>query len=865
MLVEEISRPSAGADRASSSHLVSIVTYRLDTRLRRRTGDLITLVLAIGILGGVAMAAVAAGRATQSAYAAFLARTNASDLTMSTYGNGNVASANNFSPTLAAAIDRLPGIRKVDSWVGVGAFRMTPDGAPEVSTVGNLLNLAASKGEYFDLDRATPVQGRLPDPRRADEFMTTAAGAHALHLHVGQVVPVGFYTAQEFQSPGFGTPSIQPAILLHMRLAGVVVFNDRVIIDDTDQFPANVVFTPALTKLVADSDTQGTWYSIKLANAFRDVPRIEEELVHILPTGSVGNFSLTSVAETKVEGSTRPEAIALGAFGLIAALATIGIALSIITRHLQSLESEHQVLRAVGAPPVAILADGLVGIILAVVAGAALAEILALVVSPLSPLGPIRQVYHPGGLHTDVTVMGLGLLVLVIVPVVFGAFAAYRRSPGRLAHREQPSPTGSSVAERAVAVTNMSLAAGVGLRFALEPGSGRSAVPTRSVLAGTVIAVTVVTATLTFGSGLQTLITQPALYGWNWNFTLEGEMGVPPQAQRALSKDTEVAAWSGYQDLNMQVDGETVPALLQIDNRAAVAPPTLSGHGIEAGDQIVLGAATLSRLHARVGQRVAVGLGSPNTAPLYIPPRLGVIVGTATFPSVAGSSTFADHTSMGTGALISKGIVTASLNAFLQGLDPTLDGPSLVFVRLKPGISRGAAMADMRRIVAVANDAFASDPNATGAAITILGVQRPAEIVNYQATGDTPLILAAALAFGAVLSLSLNLVASVRRRARAFALLKTLGFTRRQLAATISCQATTIMVISLAIGIPLGIVVGRQLWVLFAKDINAVPRPTVPLSIAAVAIGGIVLANLVAAIPRRLAVRTPAALVLRAE
>ncbi|MGH7735102.1 MAG: hypothetical protein ACREOE_15805, partial [Gemmatimonadales bacterium] len=152
--------------------------------MRRSVGDLVTLALVIGILGGVAMSAVAAGRATQAAYAAFLARTNASDLTMSTYGNGTVASANNYSPALAAAIAHVPGIGKVDSWVGIGAFPMAPDGAPELAAEGNQLNPAGSKGEYFDLDHPAPVEGRLPDPHRADEFMTTAAGARVLHLHV---------------------------------------------------------------------------------------------------------------------------------------------------------------------------------------------------------------------------------------------------------------------------------------------------------------------------------------------------------------------------------------------------------------------------------------------------------------------------------------------------------------------------------------------------------------------------------------------------------------------------------------------------------------------------------------------------------
>jgi hypothetical protein len=68
------------------------------------------------------------------------------------------------------------------------------------------------------------------------------------------------------------------------------------------------------------------------------------------------------------------------------------------------------------------------------------------------------------------------------------------------------------------------------------------------------------------------------------------------------------------------------------------------------------------------------------------------------------------------------------------------------------------------------------------------------------------------------------------------------------------------------VGIPLGIVIGRELWTLFARSINAVPDPTVPvLSVLIVGVGTLVFANLVAALPGRSAARTPAALVLRAE
>jgi ABC-type lipoprotein release transport system permease subunit len=114
--------------------------------------------------------------------------------------------------------------------------------------------------------------------------------------------------------------------------------------------------------------------------------------------------------------------------------------------------------------------------------------------------------------------------------------------------------------------------------------------------------------------------------------------------------------------------------------------------------------------------------------------------------------------------------------------------------------------------------------------------------------------------------LGLTLNASVRRRRRDLALLKTFGFTQRQLVAAIAWQATVDAVVGIAFGVPIGIIGGRELWTLFARNINAVPDPTVPvIAVVLVGIGTLLFTNLVAVLPGRSAARTSTALVLRAE
>jgi ABC-type lipoprotein release transport system permease subunit len=153
-----------------------------------------------------------------------------------------------------------------------------------------------------------------------------------------------------------------------------------------------------------------------------------------------------------------------------------------------------------------------------------------------------------------------------------------------------------------------------------------------------------------------------------------------------------------------------------------------------------------------------------------------------------------------------------------------------------------------------------------GDSVALLGVQYPAEIENYRTIGATPAVLALALAVGAMVALGFTLSTSVRRRRRDLAMLRTLGFTSRQLRSVVVWQASVNGFVGVVAGLPIGILLGRWLWTLFARHIDAVPRPTVPvLSIVVVALVTMVLVNVVAALPGSTAAHTSTARVLRGE
>lgn len=455
-----------------------------------------------------------------------------------------------------------------------------------------------------------------------------------------------------------------------------------------------------------------------------------------------------------------------------------------------------------------------------------------------------------------VLALGLGALTLVL---------AYRSASRAAAAEGAEAPQHGSSIVKSASRLGLPVSAVTGLRFSLESGHGRSAVPVRSALVGAVVALSVVVTTITFASGLNTLVSHPALYGWNWTYAIDSPGGndIPPRALGVLGHEPDVAAWTGYSYANAEIDGETVPVLLG-HTGAPLGPPILTGHGLEAGDQIVLGAGTLAALHKKVGDSVVLSYGSPQDFPVYVPPTKLVVVGTATMPAIGASESL--HPSMGTGALISKTIAPPSFRRALTQSDPNLNGPTIVVVRLRSAAASAAGIASMQEVANAADKIMAADPQGAGDTYTVLDVQRPAEIVNYQSTGDTPALLATGLAAGAVVALGFTLAASVRRRRRDLAVLKTLGFRRRQLAVAIACQASLAAITGIVIGVPVGITLGRWLWDLFARDIYAVPRPTVPVpEVVLVCVLAVLLANIVAAVPGRMAARTPTAFTLRSE
>ena len=266
--------------------------------------------------------------------------------------------------------------------------------------------------------------------------------------------------------------------------------------------------------------------------------------------------------------------------------------------------------------------------------------------------------------------------------------------------------------------------------------------------------------------------------------------------------------------------------------------------------EIVLGAATLAQLHKQIGDTVDVQ---------YVPgyPRRPIrltIAGVATMPAIGIAEGL--HTSMGVGALVpaDAGPVTESLGP--QGYDALLQ-------RAQHGPARGSAAAWAPRRTSqprsgspvAANQVLARqqpDSVCGGNVATMLSVQHPAQIVNYRSMGTTPVAARRRARRSPpsspwVGARGLGATVPPRPRACSGCWGSRSASWVRPLPGTRSFAAA----IGVVVGIPLGVVLGRWLWILFAEEIGAVPAPTVPVwSLLLAALAAFVLANAAAVAPR---------------
>ena len=207
----------------------------------------------------------------------------------------------------------------------------------------------------------------------------------------------------------------------------------------------------------------------------------------------------------------------------------------------------------------------------------------------------------------------------VLVPAAWGA-AARPQGPlglGEPARVSHVSRLGSLLGGAG------SVTGGIGVRMAFEPGRGRTAVPVRSALVGTTVAVAAGLAAVVFGASLIGLVGTPHRYGQNWAQVLDlGFGGVTTRfGAKVLAREPDLAgvAAGNYGQVSIGTGQASVPAIGIDQVRGRDYLTLLAGRAPSAPDEIVLGAQTLRTVHRRLGQTVRV-TRQPDRAPALVRP-----------------------------------------------------------------------------------------------------------------------------------------------------------------------------------------------------------------------------------------------------
>jgi putative ABC transport system permease protein len=610
------------------------------------------------------------------------------------------------------------------------------------------------------------------------------------------------------------SPPVASGPLIRLQVVGVKA--------TTEPYPlGKVLLTPAFERAYRfDRVYYDSELSVRLKNGAADLPSFRAAALRLggrMGPGGVQDVAPEQDDAAKIERSIHHQAQALMGSAAVAALLAFVLFGQALGRVASFAAARHGTLRALGMTRGQLIAIGVARAAAIAVPAAGLTVAVAAGLSPLTPIGIARELEPDPGFTIHPLVTGLGAAAVVFAVLVAGVYAATRASRETAAASLSAGPVGP-----AKALVGWPLPPTVvsGIRLALTRGRGAAAVPVGATLLASALAVGIVAVAVTFTASLDHLFSTPRLYGQNWDY--RSNYGLPsPESVRANRSISDFAR--GDYNLHVQLNGQEVGLVAMDSNKGRIDPVVTSGRAPQRPDEILLAPKTLDALGLAVGDNVRASL--TRTAQMRI-------VGKGVVPEDVSNG-------FGKGAAM-------TFRAYRR-LDPSATA-STFEARIAPEGERDATLARLERRFVVPAPA------------------PPRTVADFGGVRDLPIVVSALLAAIAAASLAHTLVTAVRRRRRHLAVLKTLGFDRRQLLATVGWQAATLVAVGLAVGLPLGIAAGRWGWYLFAEQIGVVPEPVTPvLRILLVFPATFLLAIVVAALPAWGAARTRVAVVLRTE
>src|SRR5205823_290799 len=309
--------------------------------------------------------------------------------------------------------------------------------------------------------------------------------------------------------------------------------------------------------------------------------RRAQSLARRFPATGGGAFVTDQGAQAAaVQRAIRPEAVALALFALVLAVTALLIVGQAATRLLATSSLDTPALAALGLTRRQLMAAGLIRVGVAAAIGAAVAAGVAVAASPLMPIGAAARLAEPDpGVSADALVLAAGAAAIVMLLVAWAAWPAWRlASTGTRRDGASPAPGTWPRLTAWLAGAGAPLTVTAGVRLALEPGRGRTAVPVRAALAGTALSVLAVTAALTFGANLLHLVNTPPLYGKRWDAAIDVQFPFPPitpAVTERLSHVPGITGWTFGHHGAVGIVGHVIPAIGLRAGKGPLLSPTL--------------------------------------------------------------------------------------------------------------------------------------------------------------------------------------------------------------------------------------------------------------------------------------------------
>jgi hypothetical protein len=770
----------------------------------------VALALLVGLVGTIVLAAAAGARRTSSSLARFNEQSRA-------------ASVELLPPLFArptrAQLGALRRIRGVVAIAELRAFAVSIPDAPQ--TLGLAAAVDGALGR--DVDRGRVLAGREPNPEAPDEIAISESAARLLHRGVGDHLDLVSYTPQQVVA---GPPPRPEGPKVRLQIVGVV--RRPFDLGDLAATGGNIPLTPAFARKY-----DGKIGDFGVVIRVRTRPGAEHRVIaagkkvfppaHGLATSVTTLASETEGAQNAIDVLT----IALQVFAAVAAVAGIITIAIILTRVIVLAELDMATLQALGVTRTGRALIHGPRVVVIALSGGLLAALGALAASPLLPFGLARRAEPDPGVDFDAQVLVVGAIAIMLVVLAMGAVTSMRsarRSSKDPALRPSPLVT--------LATARLEPVPAEGLRMALTPGRGRTALPVRSACFGAIFGVLGVVAVLIFAASLDTLATTPRLYGRTWDFTVPDTAFNPVQTSCdahtfGVSKIVGIAALAAVCDNDTQLNGRPVTIWGVTPVRGAIDPQIIAGRAPDEANEVALGAKTMHALRVDLGDTIEGRTPQGGTVNYRI-------VGQVVLPTIGYPQPLAD------GALMTG-------RGLAQIFDPNSRASRYLLARFALGTSHTITL-----------------KRAHGTQDAAL----PTEIEHIRNVDWVLLTLALVLGSLALVAIGHALVTAVRRRRHDLAMLKTLGFVRRQTRRSVAWQATILAAIGLLFGIPLGIILGRNAWRITADGLGVSYPATTTIPWLALTLGVpivLTLVNVLALPSARTASRTNTARALRAE